>query len=553
MAGKRRTLTRVLSNYLRLAGTFVVGLFLVRILLKFDSSAYSVIVLLIAGLGIGSLLRDMVRTSMIPQLGAAHHSGGDAFRAIYNSAIALCLIGGIVTALIFGLLVCLLPLFRIPDELLFAARCFVVFKGSQACLSILLAPTFNMYAVSERMAAYNFWFFMERFADFSAAALLVFWGTSSASTVIIGYGALSAGFSILVLIIAVTWLVVLDSKLAPRFHEARWRNVKKLFRASYANSSIILAENLYFRADALIMNLGFGLYGNLVFGIASQFVSYARLAGMGVAGGLDAVSARVSKSGGVDSMRALVQTAMRMQAFVAFPAGVLIFALAPAAIELWVGDRLSGQTAALPAIVLMVRLLAIGTVARSLGEPGTFILSGARKVGPFARVMLIAAFINPVLVLLLCLVLPASTAYTAPAWAYSILSLVVYIAILPVMLLRTFQMRWIDLVAPLAKPILATTISSAVLLSLVSIETADLLHFLWSVAVFGGAYLVCCAALEAQRLSKRIASLRAGLASQPASVLNESASARNPHLVRASNSQTVPHVRASHLTSVESE
>lgn len=500
----RRMITRVASNYLRMAGTFAIGLFLVRTLLEFGNDAYAVIVLLTAGLGIGSILKGMVRRSIVPLLGTVYHKGDTSFLNTYNSAIVLCLLGSVASAFMFAGIAFALCWFQVPDDLLFAARCFIVLKGGQTCISIILAPSFNMYIVSERMAAYNFWTLVESACDLLAAGILLLaFKTNNAADVIIGYGAISSALCVGSLVASVVILLMCDRRLLPMPHLASRRAIKGLFRSSFGNSSIVLADLLYFRTDALIVNASLGLFGNLVFGIASQFVSYARMVGMGLVGGLDAVSARVAKSGNPRDMQKLVRSATRMQAFVAFPVALLMFTLAPVAVELWVGDRLSDRATTLPPIVLTVRLLCIGIVARSMGEPWIFILSGTNRIGLVSRIVLIAALANPVAVIVLLHVLPESHAYTAPGWAFSSLSVFVHLVALPPIFANAVGLRMRDVFLPALAPLATTVLCAPIIFCFGLSGNGSPAQSVTCVLAFGAAYACCCLFLMTRRAAKK--------------------------------------------------
>jgi O-antigen/teichoic acid export membrane protein len=480
---------RIASNLLRLAGTFFIGLILVRILLQLGSEAYAVIVLVTAGLGVGGVLREIVGTSVVPLLSTAYHRDEATFVLTYNSALPLCLMASILTALFFCGLSFLLAFARIPEHLLLPARCFLLCKGTEACMSVLLAPLFEMYIVTERSGAYNFWVFVDRAVDCVAAlSAISLCSPVRSDQAIIVYGALSSALCIGNLFISVAVMLMLDRRLFPRPASANRESTQKLLRASLANSTIVLANSLYFRADALIMNLSFGLFGNLVFGIATQFAAYAWVLSMGLVKGVDAVAARIYAHSGANGVCKLVRTATRMQASIAFPTCLMMAILAPVAMELWIGDRISDREAALPPIVLTVRLLCVGIIARSMGEPLLFILSGIRRVGLLAKIMFVAACLNPLLVILLANVLPQSYAYTAPALVYSFLYVAVCFVAIPCIVTLVLNLPAKDIVLAASRPLAASLLCTPLLLMAPPSGFTPLFGLMFSSATYLTAY-----------------------------------------------------------------
>jgi hypothetical protein len=88
MAEARRAAVRIVANYVRLFATVILGLYLVRVLLRtVGEEGYGLISLLTSTVGIVTVVEEAASWSMIRELGAAHHSGDDGvFRRQYNSA-----------------------------------------------------------------------------------------------------------------------------------------------------------------------------------------------------------------------------------------------------------------------------------------------------------------------------------------------------------------------------------------------------------------------------------------------------------------------------------
>ena len=116
---------RILSNYVRLCSTFVLGLLLVRLLLQLGQDAFGIVALLGAGTGLVASLRQIIRISMIPELGAAYHDDDpETFPQVFAASFVFSLATGIVSLIVLAAIGFCLPLMRIPEEMLTAARWF---------------------------------------------------------------------------------------------------------------------------------------------------------------------------------------------------------------------------------------------------------------------------------------------------------------------------------------------------------------------------------------------------------------------------------------------
>ena len=85
-------MTRIGTNYLRLAISVVLGLAIVPLLIeRLGPDAYGLIGLLGSTIGLAALLQDIVRESMVRELGQAYHQSEELFVQTYNAALLLCL------------------------------------------------------------------------------------------------------------------------------------------------------------------------------------------------------------------------------------------------------------------------------------------------------------------------------------------------------------------------------------------------------------------------------------------------------------------------------
>lgn len=508
-----RAVIRVLANYGRLAASLVLGLALVRLLLgALGNDAYGLIALLGSSIGLSAFLRDVVRRSMIRELSSAHHSGGEAgFRSTYNAALLLAMAIGIVTVLLFGVLLLVLPLLQIPDAMLPAARWFVAAKAFELFCVITLTPPVNMFVVTERMVEYNFWLVAERASAVIAAALIAFTpGPASISTGIVLYGALSAGLVVLTLLCGSIRIAAADRRLVPAPRLATREAMRPLLRIGGWYAAVLVAMNMHLRVGALIMNLAFGLFGNLIFGLAMTLASYMRMIATGMTTGLDAVTGRLSVSRGDQAVRQLVHHATRLHGLVTFPSAVILMVLAEPLLHLWVGARVQDPTTSLPPTAMLVRILALGVAVRSISDGWITILYGAGHIARYAPAVILGGIASPLLAVVLLTVLPDPVRYTAVAWAFSVIILVVHGVVVPWIAAGALGVGVVQLVGALWRPLVASAAATPILLAASwRIQTWTLVNLAAAVGAFGAAYAILVFVFVADRRERE--RFRAGI------------------------------------------
>ena len=496
MAARSSTRIRILSNYVRLLSSFALGLILVRLLLGIGEQAYGLIALLGAGTGIASAIKEVVRASMVPELGAAYHSDcPDRFRQTYNAALMGSPVAALITVVGFTLLAVSIRWVQVPEELVWAARVFVGAKAIQTFVAVCLAPTFNMYMVTERMVAYNVWIVVERLAEVSAAAVVVVllqdWPIDRQ---IATYASISAGLAIASLLLSSTSLMRKESELRPRLGSATISAAHALLRSFGWNAAVVLAMNLYTRVDMFIMNAMFGLMGNLVFGIASQLTFYVRQLTMGVVAGVDAVAARLASDDNDFAVQRLVRQSTRLQAIIVFPATFGLMLLAKPLIVLWIGARIS-DPATTALIVTMVRILMVGIAARSLSEGWMRILAGAGHVRLYAPTVLVAAVANPICACVLIYLFYAGYEWYAPAVVFSCLLFLVHLVYIPFVVARRYEIGVGKVLSPLVRPLVAALVGAIFLVGATRLLTSTVTSVLVCVGTYSAAYAVACYAI----------------------------------------------------------
>lgn len=482
----RRSLVRIASNYLRLLLTLSLGLILIPLLLGMGKDAFGLITVLGSTVGIASLFQEVVRRGMIRELAAAYHGRDDqAFIHTYNGAMAIALVAGVLAVGIFALIYLFLTwLLRVPEELIPAARGFVVAKAMQSCCVLVLAAPFNMYIVSERMIVYNVLLVMERASYLIAAVLLLTLGLmADPARGVVVYGFVGAGLASLTYLGAAVGMVVIDRRTLPKFWRTNRSAIRAVLNVGAWNAGVVTAMNLHLRMDQFIMNRAYGTLGNAVFGISMQMASYVRMVATGITEGLDAVAARVASRSEEAGVRSLIHQSTRLHGFVTFPAGIALVLLAEPLLSLWIGSRLENADEELPLLVMILQVLAVGIMARSISDGWISVLYGAGHVRRYAPLILMGGTLNPVLAVLLLWLLPEPLRWAGPAAAFSFLMVVLHLGVLPLIGARVLDVSVGRFLMPLVRPLACALLSSPIVIAPVLWLPAW--NLLWLAGVIG--------------------------------------------------------------------
>jgi len=476
----KRGFVRVLSNYLRIISSVVLGLLLVPLLLRaVGEDGYAVVALFGSTIGLAAMFQEIVRASMIREVGAAYHGGDEGnFIRTYNSALALSGLVALAALAMFTILWFAVPLFKL-DNMDAGGRAMVAARGLETAVTIALAPAFNMYLVSERMVAYNFWMLAVKQISQVAGAvwlLLPFVDYGSAVDGLIIFAWSSSSLMIAGTVLSVIVITLVDRRLIPAPRFINRRDVRSIVGIGGWNAAVVAAMNLHYRVDAIIMNLAFGLFGSQIFGYAVQLTSAARRLVVGMTDGLDAVSARVTAENADEVLRSLVHHATRLHGMVAFPAGVALLLLVEPFLHLWLGERLSDPSRVIPPTVLLIQVLTVGIVVRGVSDGWVRILYGAGHIRKYAPHILAGGLLNPLLAVALIAVLPTGVAeVTAVAWSFTAIMVVVHGVIVAGIGAGVLGVRRREMFTPLIRPLLVALGSAPVLLG------AHLLFDAWSV------------------------------------------------------------------------
>lgn len=465
----KRGFIRIASNYMQMGGAVVFGLLLVPLILRgMGPQALGLIGLLGSTIGVAHILEEVMRRAMVQELAEAHH-GGDRgrFLEIYNSALLVALVAALVTVVLFGLIIVFLPFLLIIDspELLAAARWFLVVKAGQMFLMGAAAPTFNMYMVTERFVPYNLILLLMGTGNPLAAGWTVLQQDLPVEQAVVAFAIISSTLTTVVYVVASVAVATQDSRLWPRLSRVTRAGTRQVLSISSWNAVVTTASNLHLRLDMFIMNWTMGgLIGNAMFDPAFRLTSHARQPVLGITRGTQAVAARLTFGASAGPLRDFVLGTTRLHGVVAFPALALLLVLPEPMIELWISRWTELPADFASAVVMLVRILAIGGTLRAISDGWLNMLYGAGQIRRYAPWVLLGGIGNPIVAALLLWMLPDSSRFTGPAWAYVVTLGLGNMVLAPLLTFPRIGMTYHQALGSLMRPLATTLVSSLVLI-----------------------------------------------------------------------------------------
>ncbi|RMH28824.1 MAG: hypothetical protein D6693_03205 [Planctomycetota bacterium] len=463
----RRQISRVAANYARLAMTFAIGVALTRVQFAWlGPDGFGLIALLASAIGLGSMFDDFGRQSLVRELAQWHATDRERFLDAHRAAYVVSAAMAGLTAATFLIVFLVVPLLRIEPEMAWAARVFIVARGAwQTCMA-LMRPVCSMYIVRESFAVFNTFTVTLRANELiGAVVLFVVLGTGDAARGVALFGVIPAVLNLAALTALTLLLVRSDRALAPGFRGASRRALRDVAGTFGWNSGVILATSMHDRVSAIIMNIAFGVWGNAVFGLAFRLVAYARMASIGMVFGVDASSARLAETGRADRLRSLLRHATRGQAVVMLPLSLVVIALAPGLLEVWVGAHVDDPEAVLGPASILARILMVGIAARAISDGWLRILYGAGHVRSYAKMILFGGALSPALTIILIVALPDGWAFTAVGWSYAALILAFHCVAAPALGAKRLGVGLGSFYAPLLMPAIAAALPAPILLA----------------------------------------------------------------------------------------
>ena len=295
MSESKKHTIRITCNYARLLCTLALGIIVVPLTIRWlGDTAFGIISLLGANIGLASLFRQIVQLSLVRELGQAYHADDDTFHKSYATICMITFVCAILSVLSFAVVFALVPLFQIPPDMIAPARWFVVGQGFYTVVMILLAPILNMYLVKEQFIGYNIWYIGVRAGNIISVLILGYIIVIKDPSVgLMLHGITWSAISTLGMIIAAGIILKSDRRLMFRFKGSDKRARSQVLSTFSWNTGVQIAMNLHEQLPPLLMNIFIGPLANASWGIGFRFVAYIRMCTTGVQFGSDAVSARL--------------------------------------------------------------------------------------------------------------------------------------------------------------------------------------------------------------------------------------------------------------------
>ena len=467
LSEKRKGIHRNGTNFVRLIATMAIGIAIVPLQISWlGMDGFGLLGLVGSSVGIGGMLQDMMRSSMVRELGASWHEGDDKeFRQSYAAAFKVCLYVTLLTALVFAAIILILPYMRIHDEWVKSAQWITGCAGLSTCLIVLLAPTINMLVVREQFFWHNAWTVGRRSAYLIATVIpYLLMGVTDVPKGLVIFGNIGLIVNVVVTVTLVFGFIIYDNRMFPTFRGSTPEAMKKVSGTFGWNSGVVLAMNLHERFANFIMNYFFGLWGNAVFSLSLRLVSYIRMASLGLTFGLDSVSARISSTKDKSSLQSMFKHSTRMLGFVSFPAMVVVFALSEPLLRMWVGRSVHNPLEVLPYAEILVKIMVIGLACRAVSDGWMKLFYGAGHIRKYAPYVFAGGLFNPILSILLIFILPKSINYTGAAIAYSVVYVIVHIIIMPFVTGTCVGLNLSTILRPSLRPLVISLVVSPTLL-----------------------------------------------------------------------------------------
>jgi len=460
-------LLRIFSNYTRLLITLSLGLIVVPLTLRWlGDSAFGIITLLGANIGLAGIFRQIIQQSLVRELGQAYHSDDESFRKNYAT---ICLISVVCTGLSvvsFAIVYFLIPSFKISEEFVTPARWFVIGQGCYTAAMILLAPILNMYLVKEKFIGYNIWYIGVRASNIVSVFILGYViAIDDPALGLTLHGVTWASLATIGMLIAAVVMVSKDHRLMFRIKGSDQEARSQVLSTFSWNTGVQVAMNLHEQIPPLLLNLFNGTLANAAWGVGFRFVAYIRMCTTGVQFGSDAVSARLASGDDDEESRRKLQRLISIQtkltSMIAIPAAVVIFFYGWPIFDLWVGSSLENYNTVMPIAVYMSRILAIALVARAISDTWMIILYGSGYIKAYAPWIFAGGIFAPLSSVILMLVLPEHLVVYAPPTMFALVFVVIHLFGLPIIAGKCLHIKASSLLLSLTRPLIATIIALA--------------------------------------------------------------------------------------------
>jgi len=372
-----RTSTRLVLNsattYLRLATTFVLGIFLTWFLVgRVGLEVFGLISIAMGAFGLSSAIEGAINGSLNREFSAAIASGdpGRVRRTLSNAIVLALQCAGIILAL--SLTLAVLALFGVfstpvglPHMNIALAGLFTA-EGIYIGIRLILAPYRQALYGDRRVGLDNLLMTLARFAH-TFSAVLVFGLLMTGSPMHVQILVFAGVHGVLMLIDTVCYFV-LARRLIPgmqfRIADIDREEYRAIRRNAMHTGQHLMLIDYATSFITILINLFFGVAYNGMWQIALQIVGHGRLLAEGALRGIDPIITHLKEAKREGLVELLMVRSIRYQLAVALPWVVLYIIFMEPILELWFGGRLTRSadlTAAGISVAYAIQM--IGTLA----------------------------------------------------------------------------------------------------------------------------------------------------------------------------------------------
>lgn len=443
------------------------GLIIVRILLGKSQEIFSIYTLITVGIGVGIMLKELLRIAMVPRLSAAMSGKNTEFQAVFTSSIIAS------TGLsIFGVIIMLIFLFNIhhfavTPEQLFPTQVFILCRAFQIFISVTLAPFITLLPVMRKYVFSNIFLTLERAAEFSAILVAMFLIDTSDTQALIFIGLLGTAFLTILYIFTMFIIIRSDKKFRIKFSEKIWPEIQGTTRFIGWTAVLVLTVNFFLRFDIIWINISAGVFGTAVFGIVVQSIGMIRQLTYGIIQGLDSAFAFLTFSDGnkIAAFKKLLYVSSYLQGVIGFACyGTIVF-VGHQLLQIWLGPQ-AVKSGIVDAAYHLILICGAGILVSSFAEVWTNAMNGKGDISQYAPWLIPGALLNPILLILSTFFLSAVPSYEIAAWLYLLLLFVTNAIFLPRVMSKVYDVTILELFTPFKVPLIVILLSSLMISSI---------------------------------------------------------------------------------------
>ncbi len=457
---KNPEIARVISNNMRMIIGFLVGLYVVKGFLRFGEDAYQVYVLVVLGAGVGIMVRELLRLSLLSYISRSYAQERN-FHSVFSFSKKISVIFSLGSFFLLISLIVFFDNFDVDAEYFASGAWFVFFRAILTALLVLVAPFSILLLVTGRQVASNIFLTLERASEFLVMMLcLEFFSHDQGQSVLFFFGLGTALFSFFIALFIYSYckrFVAFPSCLEPIDKTMKKGMVASLWWALV----IVMSMNLYFRFDVFFIGLYWGGIGVVVIGLAIQLTGMIRQMTVGFINGLDAVYSKLSYSRGSSSTgKNVVYYMSSLQCIVVFSALAFIYFHSEFLIDLWVGNEVKDQRVIeLTSDALLIMMF--GIAARAISEVWASALTGTGKVKNYAVIIAPGAVLNVLLCFSLLAFFSEQELLIAVAGIFTLLQVVFNLVALSFLVVKEAGFTIRELYYPILKPFLFVVMGCA--------------------------------------------------------------------------------------------